>query len=108
GPPPSYKSRARRHRSDRPAGGATTSMPITSRAVVEFVLLGPTHDRRQLQDSPILGDVWAEFASNPTAAVDLLISPTRTESAGPVATTLARRLRTMDVKPHPPGQEAHV
>jgi serine protease AprX len=83
-------------------------MPVTSRAVVEFVLLGPTHDRRQLQDSPILGDVWAEFAGNPSAAVDLLISPNRTEPAGPVATTLARRLRAMDMAAHPPGQEAHV
>ena len=83
-------------------------MPVTSRAVVEFVLLGPTHDRRQLQDSPILGDVWAEFASNPGAAVDLLISPNRTEPAGPVATALARRLRAMEIAPHPPGKEAHV
>jgi serine protease AprX len=83
-------------------------MPVTSRAVVEFVLLGPTHDRRQLQDSPILGDVWAEFAGDPGAAVDLLISPNRTEAAGPVATTLARRLRAMESAPHPPGQESHV
>jgi serine protease AprX len=83
-------------------------MPVTSRAVVEFVLLGPTHDRRQLQDSPILGDVWAAFAATPAAAVDLLISPNRTEAAGPVATALARRLRALDMVPHPPGQEAHV
>src|SRR6185436_3837881 len=83
-------------------------MTVTSRAVVEFVLLGPTHDRRQLQDSPILGDVWAEFAGNPGVAVDLLISPNRTVPAGPVATTLARRLRAMEIAPHPPGQEAHV
>jgi serine protease AprX len=83
-------------------------MAVTSRAVVEFVLLGPTHDRRQLQDSPILGDVWAEFASKPNAAVDLLISPNKTEAAGPVATALARRLRDLKMPPHPPGQEAHV
>src|SRR5262245_33305250 len=83
-------------------------MAVTSRAVVEFVLLGPTHDRRQLQDSPILGDVWAEFASKPNAAVDLLISPNKTEPAGPVATALARRLRDLKMPPHPPGQEAHV
>jgi len=26
-------------------------MPVSSRAAVDFILLGPTHDRRQLQDS---------------------------------------------------------
>jgi len=83
-------------------------MAVTSRAVVEFVLLGPTHDRRQLQDSPILGDVWADFASRPNAAVDLLLTPNRTQAAGPVATALARRLRDLKVHHHPAGQEAHV
>ena len=68
-------------------------MPVTSRALVEFVLLGPTTDRRQLQDSPILGDVWIAFASNPTQPHDLLISPFKTRSAGPVAALLARRLQ---------------
>jgi hypothetical protein len=28
------------------------------RSLIEFILLGPSNDRRQLQDSPILGDVW--------------------------------------------------
>ena len=37
------------------------------RTLVEFILLGPEDDRRQLQDSPILGDVWVEFARNPAA-----------------------------------------
>jgi hypothetical protein len=82
-------------------------MSVSSRAVVELVLLGPTHDRRQLQDSPILGDVWAEFAAKPGAAVDLLISPYKTQSAGPVATILADRLARFGV-PHPKGQNAHV
>src|SRR5262249_12591434 len=79
----------------------------SSRALVELVLLGPTHDRRQLQDTPILGDVWAEFAARPGAAIDLLISPYRTQPAGPVARTLADRLAALGVA-HPPGQEAHV
>ena len=60
-------------------------MAVSSRAVVELILLGPTHDRRQLQDSPILGDVWARFATRPAAAVDLLISPHHKHAAGPVA-----------------------
>ena len=33
--------------------------------LVDFILLGPFDDRRQLQDSPILGDVWAEFGIGP-------------------------------------------
>jgi serine protease AprX len=82
-------------------------MSVSSRAVVELVLLGPTHDRRQLQDSPILGDVWAEFAAKPGAAVDLLIAPYRTQPAGPVAKMLADRLAKFGV-PHLQGQEAHV
>jgi serine protease AprX len=68
-------------------------MPVTSRALVEFVLLGPTTDRRQLQDSPILGDVWIAFANDPSKPQDLLISPYKTRAAGPVAALLARRLR---------------
>src|SRR5262245_28915629 len=82
-------------------------MAVTSRAVVELVLLGPTHDRRQLQDSPILGDVWAEFAAKPQACIDLLISPYKTQAAGPVALRIARRLTDVGEE-HPSGQEAHV
>ena len=42
--------------SDRPV------FPIPS-ALVDLVLLGPMDDRRQLQDSPILGDVWLAYAA---------------------------------------------
>ena len=28
------------------------------RALIEYILLGSGDSRRQLQDSPILGDVW--------------------------------------------------
>jgi len=60
------------------------------RALVEFILLGPEDDRRQLQDSPILGDVWVAFAKNPGARLDLLISPHREHSAGTVASELVQ------------------
>jgi hypothetical protein len=63
---------------------------ISSRALVEAVLLGPTSDRRQLQDSPILGDVWVAFATTPSGAVDLLLTPNRGAPAGPVAVEIAR------------------
>ena len=68
-------------------------MPVTSRALVEFVLLGPTTDRRQLQDSPILGDVWIAFANEPSKPHDLLISPYKTCSGPRCGAPTARRLR---------------
>jgi serine protease AprX len=52
--------------------------------LVEFILLGPMDDRRQLQDSPILGDVWIEFGKAPSEPHDLLISPYKTQRAGDV------------------------
>lgn len=65
-----------------------------SRQVVEFILLGPEDDRRQLQDSPILGDVWMEYAAAPGEAVDLLITPYKDRSSGLVAAALADHLDT--------------
>ena len=72
-------------------------MPIPiPRALVEFILLGPTDDRRQLQDSPILGDVWIAFAENPAESLDLLITPHRTQPAGRVAAKIAGRIDQED------------
>ena len=51
-------------------------MPIPiPRTLVDRLLLGPDGDRRQLQDSPVLGDVWIAFAETPGTACDLLITP---------------------------------
>jgi subtilisin family serine protease len=58
------------------------------RPLVEFILLGPSDDRRQLQDSPILGDVWIEFSKQPASRLDLLISPYMTKHAGAVAAAI--------------------
>jgi serine protease AprX len=82
-------------------------MPNSSQSIVEFVLLGPTNDRRQLQDSPILGDVWIEFAKKPAMAVDLLITPDRERPAGPVAVRIAQVIAQMNLE-REKGQEAHV
>ena len=72
-------------------------MPIPiPRALVEFILLGPTDDRRQLQDSPILGDVWIAFAEHPAESLDLLITPHRTQPAGRVAARIAGRIERED------------
>lgn len=82
-------------------------MPVSSQSLVEFVLLGPTNDRRQLQDSPILGDVWIAFATKPTMPMDLLITPDRERPAGPVAVLIADLITKMNLG-RGKGQEAHV
>jgi serine protease AprX len=63
------------------------------RGLVEEVLLGPPDDRRLLQDSPILADVWIAFAREPDRQLDLLITPHRETVAGVVATTLRARIK---------------
>jgi subtilisin family serine protease len=74
------------------------AIPIP-RALVEFILLGPEDDRRQLQDSPILGDVWVRFAEHPGRNADppdhrleLLITPYKDHPAGVVASELLDKL----------------
>jgi hypothetical protein len=58
------------------------------RSLVEHILLGPTGDRRQLQDSPVLGDVWIAFAKDPGEPQELLITPHNAWTAGVVAIEL--------------------
>src|SRR5262245_59728056 len=70
-------------------------------SLVEFILLGPTDDRRQLQDSPILGDVWVAFATRPEAYLDLLITPRMTLPAGQVADSIQERLDLLDLPERP-------
>jgi hypothetical protein len=67
------------------------AIPIP-RTFVEHVLLGPLDDRRQLQDSPILGDVWLAFARKPNACIDLLITPYKDKAAPTVAIALHDQL----------------
>lgn len=66
--------------------------PIPS-ALVDLILLGPADNRHQLQDSPILGDVWLAYAANPSGIQDLLITPHKASTAGQVARTIAERLQ---------------
>ncbi|HEX6051956.1 MAG TPA: S8 family peptidase [Gemmatimonadaceae bacterium] len=68
-------------------------MPISlPRKFVESILLGPMNDRRQLQDSPILGDVWVAFADKPDRAHELLITPHRERAAGTVAIAIDEQI----------------
>lgn len=62
------------------------------RDLVEYILLGPAGDRRQLQDSPILVDVWIAFAKDPDKPQELLITPHMDQTAGLVATELHERI----------------
>ncbi len=63
----------------------TVSIP---RAFVEYILLGPMDDRRQLQDTPILADVWIAFAKEPDKPLELLITPHQSQPAGAVAVAI--------------------
>jgi hypothetical protein len=72
-----------------PAAFRALSIPAE---VVEFILLGPEDDHRQLQDSPILGDVWLEYAKAPEETQDLLITPHRAATAARVAKEVSGRL----------------
>jgi serine protease AprX len=76
-----------------------TGTPIeVPRVLVEFILLGPEDDRRQLQDSPILGDVWIEFARKPGARLEVLVTPYKEQAAGIVASVLSGDRRIEDGK----------
>lgn len=65
---------------------------IVPAAAVEFLLLGHPEDRRQLQDSPLLGDVWLAYAAEPSKAQDLLITPYKTSTAASVAKNISTGL----------------
>lgn len=82
-------------------------MSVSSRSLVELILLGPTSDRRQLQESPVLGDVWIAFAAKPAAPMDLLITPYKERPAGPVAYIIADRIQKLGLD-RKQGQEAQV
>jgi serine protease AprX len=60
-------------------------------SIVEFILLGPMQDRRQLQDSPVLPDVWAAYARSPGERQDLLITPMGSLDSAVAAQTLNQR-----------------
>ena len=55
------------------------------RPLIEYILLGSGDSRRQLQDSPILGDVWVRYTEQPKAAADLLITSHKDTNARELA-----------------------
>jgi hypothetical protein len=62
------------------------------REFVEYILLGPMDDRRQLQDTPVLADVWIDFAKAPDQPLELLITPHQSEPAGAVASEIDKAI----------------
>ena len=77
---------AARTKADRPL---QFSIPAE---LVEHILLGPVGDRRVLQDSPLLGDVWAAYALDPGIIQDVLITPHKNATAAVVAQVIPRRI----------------
>ena len=55
-------------------------MPL-SRDQIRSLLYGQGKDPRFTQDSPVMPDVWMEYAENPDAAVDLLLTPHQERSS---------------------------
>jgi subtilisin family serine protease len=74
--------------------------------LAEYLLLGPTDDRRVLQDSPLLGDVWAAYAADPGSIQDLLITPHKDATAAEVAGRISDALKMR--KPERKGDRAKV
>jgi serine protease AprX len=60
--------------------------------LVEHLLLGPADDRRVLQDSPLLGDVWTTYARDAGVDQDVLITPHRRATAAGVADVVRRAI----------------
>jgi hypothetical protein len=61
-------------------------------AGIHELIFGTDRERRYTQDSPILPEVWIEYARNPDQAVDLLLTPHRDVSAGKSANAIRNRL----------------
>ena len=57
-----------------------------------------------MQDSPILGDVWLAFANAPGGLQDLLLSPYRSRSAGPVASIVSGLIHDHRESKRAPGK----
>ena len=69
------------------------------RALIEYILLGSGDSRRQLQDFPILGDVWVQYAEHPKAQADLLITSHKDTTANKLAAALYEGVERMAARP---------
>jgi subtilisin family serine protease len=70
--------------------------------MIDVLLMGVGGRRRQLQEFPVLGDVWAQYAEHPGEPLDLLITPTWEKPTGDVARLIAHTgLHDSDRGPYP-------
>ena len=67
-------------------------MKIPPAALVEYILLGSGDSRRHLQDSPILGDVWIAYATDPFEPVDLLVTSHKDTTANKLAAEIYKQV----------------
>ncbi len=77
-----------------------------ARERLEQQLFGAGRRRRWTQDSPVLPDVWLAFGEDPTAEVEVLLTPHRSTRAGRLAKILRARLeryRTLHPDAWPAG-----
>jgi len=82
-----------------------SSRDVSTKDLVDMLLFSSTAGRRELQSSPILGDVWLQFAENPTQTADLLITPVFGIAAGPLAREISRRVEFCADKESSPNNE---
>ena len=69
------------------------------RPLIEYILLGSGDSRRQLQDSPILGDVWVRYTEQPKAAADLLITSHKDTNARQLAMAIYEGIEKRPSRP---------
>ena len=70
---------------------ALTGNPL-NRDLVEDAIFGWRGSQRFTQDSPVLPDVWIEYAQNPGRAVGLLLEPSGGTSPATIYKALADKL----------------
>jgi subtilisin family serine protease len=102
---PSRGEKAKVANDAQPAPEPAGQFPIPP-DLAEYLLLGPADDRRVLQDSPLLGDVWAAYAADPGSIQDLLITPHKDATAAEVAGKISDALKLR--KPERKGDRAKV
>jgi serine protease AprX len=77
------------------------AIPIP-RGLIEYILLGSGDSRRQIQDSPILIDVWVKFAEDAMEPADLLITSHAQSTSNELAAEIYRGISRPEEAEHDP------
>lgn len=78
------------------------------RALIEYILLGSGDSRRQIQDSPILGDVWVHYAQRPKSPADLLITSHKDSTASQLAAAIDAGVERVNSKSRPADEDPEI